>query len=323
MRSQELSKNSSSSSIVQVHRKEAGPTVIDGQGAIRSVVLLVDGHHVVSGGDEGKIRRWRIEDGKEVGAPMDAGSPVFNIAVSRDGKVIVGGTKSGLVTVWNAESHSKVSEFQAHPRCVPAVDVSPDATRIATGSDDHSACVWSLSTRKRLLRPLKHNYELAAVKFSPNGHLIATATWNRDSVRVYNSQNGSLLVEFPVQVYSALNRSLSWATDSKELFVSSRDRHIHRVDVSTGTTLSQWYIPGRHDSTCITLASNGTLIAASVGPSVSFWDTTTQEQIGSVVEYTHDIWSMAMSSNYELVTSGRSEIILRALCAYVVRYPDP
>lgn len=38
------------------------------------------------GGGGGKIRRWRAEDGKEVGTPMTAGSPVHSIAVSRDGR---------------------------------------------------------------------------------------------------------------------------------------------------------------------------------------------------------------------------------------------
>jgi WD40 repeat protein len=74
-------------------RKEEKPIEIDGRDYIYSVAFLVDGKHVVSGGEEGKIRRWRVEDGEEVGMPMDAGSGVFSIAVSRDGKWIVSGTK--------------------------------------------------------------------------------------------------------------------------------------------------------------------------------------------------------------------------------------
>ena len=55
------------------------------------VAFLADGKHVLSGSREGKIRRWRVEDGKEVGTPMDAGSAVLSIAVSRDGKWVVSG----------------------------------------------------------------------------------------------------------------------------------------------------------------------------------------------------------------------------------------
>jgi len=311
-RTQESGENSSSSSIVV--RKEAKPTVIDGRDYIYSVAVLADGKHVMSGGREGKIRHWLIKSGEETGAAMDAGSSVLSIAVSRDGKVIVSGMADGRVTVWNADAHSQVTEFKAHGKFVRAVDISPDGTKIATGSHDYTACVWSLSTSKRLLGPLRHKFWVAAAKFSPDGRLIATATWDRDSVRVYDSQNGSLVVDFPVKVNSALNQSLAWASDSRQLFVLSHTGYIYRVDLLAKTTLSQWHIHSGNSPACIALASNGTFIAASAHSSVSFWDTTTREQIGTVIEHTHSVESMAMSSNYDLVTSGEKIITLRALC---------
>ncbi|KAI9456181.1 WD40-repeat-containing domain protein [Boletus coccyginus] len=311
MKTQESSEIGSSSSTI--HQEEAKPIVIDGRDYIYSVAVLVDGKHVVSGGEEGKIRRWRIEDGGEVGTPMDAGSAVFNIAVTRDGKRIVSVTRACSVMVWNAGTRSKATEFKAHGEWVRAVDISPDSTKIATGSDDFTACVWSLSTGEKLLR-LKHDNYVVATKFSPDGRLFATATFIHNSVRVYDSRNGSLLVDFPVTVNSAGNQSLVWASDSKQLFVLSHDGYIHHIDVSAKTTLSKWLIHGTNNPACIALASNGTFIAASENSSVSLWDTTTHEQIGAVIEYTHTICSMAISSNYDLVTSGDKKITFRALC---------
>ena len=150
---------------------------------------------------------------------------------------------------------------------------------------------------------MTHVNTVVAVKFSPNGRLIATVTWNH-AVRVYDSQNGDLLVEFPVQVNSALNQSLTWASDSKQLFTLSQDANINCLDVSTGTTLSKWTIHSIDNSGCIALARDGTFIAASANSSISFWATTTYEQIGSVIEHTHFIWVMAISTNYDLVIGG-------------------
>jgi WD40 repeat protein len=293
-------------------QKEAKPIDIDGAGITWSVAFLADGKHAVSGGTEEKIRRWRVEDGKEVGIPMDAGSPVYNIAVSQDGKWVVGGTASGLVTVWNAESYSKVTEWKAHDGGVCAVDVSPDGTRIASGSRDCSVCVWSLSTGERLLDPLQHDKTVVAVKFSPNGRLVATATWDRD-VRVYDSRNGHLVAGFPVQVNSTSNQSLAWASDSKQLFTISRDGNVHHLDVSTVSTLSHWTIHTSDNARCIALGSNGTYIAVCANSSASFWDTTTHERIGSVIEHTYDVGSMAISTDYDLVTAAGSKVTVRNL----------
>ena len=303
-------------SMMLLNQKEAKPIKIDCRDIIRSVAFLVDGKHVVSGGREGKIRRWQVEDGEEVpvGRPMDAGSFVLSIAVSQDGKWVVSGTESGQVTVWNAESHSRVTEFQAHDGWVVAADVSPEGTRIATGShSDKTACVWSLSTRqRRLLDPLKHDFGVVVAKFSPDGRLIATGTSGR--VRVYDSYNGSLLVEFPVLPRSVVGQSLAWANDSKQLFALSSDGNIHRLDVSTETTLSNWAIHSSYNPTCIALASNGTFIAAYANGSISFWDVATREQIGSAVEHPHHAWAMAISTNYNLVVGGGMKISLWRLC---------
>ena len=293
------------------HRRKAKTIDIDGEGSIRSVAFLIGGKHVVSGGVEGKIRCWRVDDGEEVGIPIDAWSTVCTIAVSPDGKWVVSGTNSGRVTVWNAESFEKVIGLAGHDDWVRAVDVSPDASRIATGSYDKTACVWSLSTGHRLLDPLQHDWSLAAVKFSPDGRLLATATWCRSSLRIYDSQNGSLLTEFPIQVCSSENQSLAWASDSKHLFALSRDGNINRLDVDNGTTLSQWPIHSKINSRCIALANDSQFIAASAGSSVSFWDTTTQKQVGPVIQHPALIVSMDISEKYDLVIGGGKQIALR------------
>ena len=296
-----------------MHRNEAKQITIDRGDAIRSVAFLAEGKYAVSGGMEGKIRCWRMEDGQEVGTPMDVGSPICNIAVSRDGRWIVCGTKNSSVTVWDAESYEKVTEFKDHAKDVRAVDISPDATRIATGSDDKTACIWSLSTGQRLLGPLEHESWVVAAKFSPDGCLLATATWKRDSIRIYNSHDNCVPVDVSIQVNSIRNNSLAWTSDGKQLFALSLDGKIHCLDKSTGTTLVKWPIHSNDHAKCIALASNGKLVAASAARSVSLWDTTTQEQVGSIIELGHDVWSMAISTNCDLATSGDKIISLRSL----------
>ncbi|KAF8555339.1 WD40 repeat-like protein [Imleria badia] len=267
----------------------------------------------MSGGKQGRIRRWQVEDGKEVGTPMDAGRTVGALAVSRDGKWVVSGTGFIRITVWNAESHSKAKEFTGHSSYVRAVDVSQDGTRTVTGSEDGTVCIWSLPDSQRLLGPLQLPNHVVAVKFSPDGHLIATATWKRFSVQIYDSQTGHRLVDVPIHVSSQFNQSLAWARDGKQLFVLSVDGDIYCLDTSNGATLSKWRIHNSSNARCIALASNGKFIAASAGSSVSFWDTTTRKQIGSTIRHQADVVSMAISKNYDIVIGGDEKITLRNL----------
>ena len=246
---------------------------------------------------------------------MNAGSTVLNIAVSSDGKWVVGGTKNGQVIVWHAERQENVTEFQAHGNWVRAVDMSPDMTRIASGSDDKAACVWSISesSGERLLGPLEHDNVLAGVKFSPNGNLLVTATWWKESVRIYNSQDGCLLVDIPIRVNSYENQSLCWVLNSTLLFALSFDGDVICFDVSTGTMHSRWHVcTGGDTAKCIIVASNGKFIAVSSNSLVLLWDTATQEQIGPAIEHTDTIRSIAISPNY-LATGGGKTITIRSI----------
>ena len=186
---------------------------------------------------------------------MNVGDTVYNIAVSRDGRWIVSGTESGKVQAWNTKNGGKLAEFTAPFNRVEAVDVSPDSTKIARGSNDKTVRVWSFPTGQKLHEPWRHyNPDVSAVKFSPDrGRLIATAIgwWMhtntnipynlseffRESVQVYNSQDGHLLVDVPIIVKSSLNQTLSWSSNSEKLLVLSTDDEIYCLSASTGTTL--------------------------------------------------------------------------------------
>ena len=129
----EAGEHSSDSSTV--HKSEAKPVEIIAQRDIHSVAFLGDGKYIVSCDDDGKIRRWRAEDGKGVGAPMDAGS-IYNIAVSRDGKWRAGG-------------------------------VGCTEPRKGDRVDDGTACVWTLTSGWRLLS-LRH--DTTVTTWTPHRH---------------------------------------------------------------------------------------------------------------------------------------------------------
>ncbi|KAG9312508.1 WD40-repeat-containing domain protein [Chiua virens] len=296
---------------------------VDGKEIILSVAFLMEGEHILGGGWEGNIGRWQLDDGKGVGMPLDAGGIVNNIAISRNGKWIVGGSGRGRVLMWSALNHERMGEMKGHADAVGVVDISPDGIKIASGSVDKTVCIWFRRTGERLLT-LKHDNDLAAVKFSPDGSLLATATWLRESVRIYNSKDGRLAAEFPIQVGSCFNQCLAW-NDKTHLYAISLDGRIHYLDVTTGETLSQW--PIRTDGAelkrgCIALPRDRAFIAASANSSISFWNTTTHTKIGSSINYDDRVRAMAISENYDIVIGHGKTITVRDLgevlpCRYV------
>ena len=156
---------------------------IGGADRVSAVTFSGNDKYTVSGGETG-VRVWRVEDGEEM-ARMEA-PYVLCVAASKDERWIATGTLWGGVTVWDAETHKTVFALEAD-----AVDFSPDATRLLVASRNCRAIVWDTTRSRELI--LHHERALITAKFSPQGDRIAAAS--SDSVRVYDSNDGRLLMD--------------------------------------------------------------------------------------------------------------------------------
>ena len=277
---------------------------IDGGMGIWRVAFAANGDYIVGGGQHG-LGVWRVKDGKEM-ATMEARN-VQCLAVSKDGRRIAAGTYFGAVFVWDAKTFEKVFSHK-DDHIILAVDFSPDSTRLVVGHNHHRTrpTVWDVSTRKKVLT-LEQGTRVA--KYSPQGDRIATAT--DKSVRVWDSNDGRLLVGIPVGVSPSRNAGLLWLDN--HLFVVSGST-IKQLEASTGSTISEWPVPGSDNNSCIALPQHGKFIAYSSNDTATFWDTSTHAQLG-LIEYPPAIYSIALSPDdrFLAVNGNSGKITIKSL----------
>jgi WD40 repeat protein len=241
---------------------------------------------------------WRVEGG-ELLATMEA-PDVRCLAVSKDGQWIAAGTNRGDVFVWDAKTYKQVF---AHKEVLfvigSVVDLSPDSTRLVVASKNCTATIWDIETRTRrgTLDDAGY-YGVIAAKYSPQGDRIATASPN--SVRIYDSNDGRLLVDIKVKVTPWYNTGLVWFNG--HLFVVS-DNKIKRLDASTGSAASEWPVPDTNNTSCIALPQHGEFIAYSTNRIVTLWDTSTHTQLG-LIQHPQDIYSIALSPDDQFIAIG-------------------
>ena len=278
-------------------------------GIVYAVAFQADGMHVLGGRNE--IRRWRLADGQEVGRQV--GMNMNAISVSRDGKWVVCGTRAGA-HVWDAEIQEKVVDVEGQKR-VYAVDVSPDSTRFATGAYGEGN-VWSITTGERLVGPLKHDERVNGIRFSPNGEQIAISDYA--AVRIFDSRSGDQLIGIDIVTHNAFEITpLAWLNDGQQIFVLSKDGKIKSFAASTGSQLAESLILDNDYS--ISLAGNGKFIATVAKHAISFLDTSTLAKIGTAIQDSKGMWSIATSPDSSRIATGRDDgkIIIHNLANFL------
>ena len=247
---------------------------------------------------------WRVKDGKQV-ARMKTRGTVISLAASKNGKWIAAGTYNAML-VWNAETYEEVIKHEEGwlGQIIHGVDFSPDSMRLVAGSDKKTAIVWDLGTGKQV-QTLRHGDWVRATKYSPQGDRIATATLG-GPVRVWDSSDGRLLVDIDVKVTPQYNTGLLWSNG--HLFVAS-DKTIKEFDASTGSKVSEWPVPDINDYSSIALPKHKLFIALSAKRTITFWDTSTHNQLSLTLQHPKDIHSIAFSPNDQILAIGGGKII--------------
>jgi WD40 repeat protein len=258
------------------------------------VTFSANGEYLLTGGWKG-IRVWRVEDGKQMAIALEV-EKVKCFGVSKDGRWIAAGTFWSEVWVWDARTHEE-SFSSGEDYAINGVDFSPDSTRLVSALYNGTASIWDIATRQRV-QTLDHGDWMVAAKYSPQGDRIATATF--DSVRVWDSNDGRLLVDIKVKVTPWYNTGLLWFKN--DLFVIS-DSKIKQFEASTGSAVLEWPVPDSYSCSCIALPKHGKFIAYSTEHTVTFWDTATHTQL-CLIQHPQGIRSIAVSPDDRLLAVG-------------------
>ena len=123
---------------------------------VRNVAWSDDSARFASVGDDGVVRIWSVETGKEAGQLAKVQSSPCRIRWSPDGRTIATGHVDGTVHLWDAASYEAQSTLEGHKASlkgfpgVSSIDFSRDAESLATCGWDQTIRIWDLVEHKLL-----------------------------------------------------------------------------------------------------------------------------------------------------------------------------
>jgi len=269
------------------------------------IVTLAYGNNTIATGFTNKnIVIFDALTGSQIAVLSGHTDYVGSLTFSMDGTLLVSGSFDNTIKLWDIQTGGVVKTFYGHTGLVLSVSISADNTRIASGSIDKTIHLWEIGTGQCCIIE-KHKDRVDTVSFSPTNPQLLLSASEDDTVRQWGidgQQIGPKYAGHDVAFSSDGTQFVSCAhatitvqnTDSgatmAEFYLANKYL-IHCcfspdgrfIAASAGHTIYLWDITGpnphlvktliRHigDSATLVFSSSLTLISASVGGSVKFW----------------------------------------------------
>jgi WD40 repeat protein len=154
------------------------------KGAVRGLSFTIDGKHIVTGGDDGILRLWRVDSRGERVKRTYKGhvGAIQAVSINGDSSMCVSAGSDGTARVWALRTGDCIHVLAGHVG--PAYGVSftkeGNGRRIITGGHDHNVVVWNARTGTVLQSlELLHRSYVVGIACRDDGLLFATASGDR------------------------------------------------------------------------------------------------------------------------------------------------
>ena len=162
----------------------------NGGSAIRALDLVSNGR-AVTGHVNGKIRLWKLSDGKKLKEQQFKKADITAVSVNKAGSKVALSNSSGRAAQWNLDDNSLV-QMESSPSYSRSLTWSPDGNSIF-GSGWFKIFRWAASDGKITVLPTEHTGIINDIQFTPSGKLATISRQTDSSILVLDPNSGSTL----------------------------------------------------------------------------------------------------------------------------------
>lgn len=199
-------------------------------GSVTDAAFSPDGEHIVSGGEDGVVRVWKVSEEQEVRTLVHTDlAPLHEEAIKSDHQ---------LVEEWSRQGHHPPPRPPL-PNTRVFVACAPDGRRAASADFLTGVKVWEVPSGREL-QAFSDFKNVSTLAFSPDGHSLLLGSHD-NTLKIIDAVSGTVTTVFPLPggidphgsshdgVLSAV-----FSADGRHVLSATGDEYVRLWDVATG-----------------------------------------------------------------------------------------
>ena len=277
------------------------PRKLEHGAVVTSVQFSSDNQVLFTGAADGKIRQWRISDGKLVGEPIQENGGVVAMDLDSSGRTLVLGTTSGTARMWSPAPRYPLGDRLACSGAIESMTLAPDGHQLVTGCDNGQTLLWDLDRTAVPARSFEHKSAVLSVAFSPDGKSILTASADAKA-RLWDIQSGAV-VGSPLAHATTVSK-VAFRPDGKVFATATETGEIQFWDAASRQSIGE---TSRHHSriSAMEFSRDGRrFLSAGWDGKVRLWNPATGAAVGNPFGADDEITCAHFSPAGDIIATG-------------------
>ncbi|MCA9262750.1 MAG: serine/threonine protein kinase [Planctomycetales bacterium] len=248
------------------------------EGFIHAVAFAPDEQFLASAGQDGAVRIWEIESGKQH-AELLSGVLLWSMDWSPNGAYLAVGDAAGGLQLWHARQHHRLHTLAAHRATIVDIAFSPDSSLVATASQDNLARVWDVSSGTLTRECQGHGATVVALAFPNSADRLLTASHDGTIKRWHVPAQVQSVLKLESSVYG-----VDFSHDGRLVASCTSRGRIHLSRSDTGSLVASLDAHSNEVWRVRFLRREGRNLLASTGRdlTVKLWDVESRQLVQSI-----------------------------------------
>jgi WD40 repeat protein len=273
-----------------------------------SVVTCPDGRSLITGHEDGHVRRWDLVSGLIAWERKEHSKDVYDVSLARNGSLMASGSGDNTVRIWDAETGEPRLRLEGHANSVQSVSWSPDCRSLASASFDRIIRIWDAETGHEQRWLEGHTRGVRSVSWSPDGRWLASGSGDK-TVRIWDAKTGQQRRR--LEGHADEVWSVSWSPDGRWLASGSNDKSVRIWDTATGQQRRQFDGHTRSLNAVSWSPDGRWLASGSNDKTIRIWGAETGDEASRFTFTEKYAWRLAWSPDGAFLASSHPGDVVR------------